>query len=52
MEGKVECPYEKGFFIAEKKLEKHLKNCPKILNKQKEEMSQWFSKDINKGEEN
>ena len=50
LENKVECPHEKGFFISAAKLEKHLKSCPKLMNKQKEEKSQWFSKDINKGE--
>ena len=51
LEDKVECPYEKGCFIAAKKLEKHLKNCPKVMNRKKEEESGWFSKDINKAEE-
>ena len=48
LEDKVECPYEKGFFISAKKLDKHMQNCPKFLNKKKEENSNWFSKDINK----
>ena len=47
MEGKVECPYEKGIFIAAKKMEKHLLNCPKVVNRKKEEENAWFSKDIN-----
>ena len=52
LEDKVECPYEKGFFISAKKLDKHMQNCPKFLNKKKEENSNWFSKDINKTQEN
>lgn len=35
LEDKVECPYEKGFFVSAKKFEKHLKTCPKLVSKQK-----------------
>jgi hypothetical protein len=52
LEGKIECPYEKGFFVNVSKFEKHLKNCPKLVNKQREEKNEWFSKDINKKDEN
>lgn len=48
----MECPYEKGFFVNASKFEKHLKNCPKLVNKQREEKNEWFSKDINKMDEN
>jgi hypothetical protein len=50
LEDKIECPYEKGFFVSAKKFEKHLKNCPKVVTKNKEKTSHWYSKDINKTE--
>jgi hypothetical protein len=33
LDDKVECPYERGFFVSKKKYEKHLLNCPKIVRK-------------------